>query len=193
MVRALILGVFLTSLYYFFVYDSGDAQSKSIAGAKADTNLQKKTLSDLTAKVDHAHEYQRSASEMGEALNKLLAYIPENFRTQDFMKTVSEEAKIAGLNIIHVGESTAFEAKSDKHPEFEALGVSVEFEGTFAQEMTFLANLTKQKQIFIVERFSLDRAGNATVHDASGEQESPMLSFKAEIRAYRYVGGKKKS
>ena len=190
MPRALILGAFLTSLYYFFVYDNGDIQLKAIAATKADLATQKKTLTDVTAKLDRAQEYQRSAAEMGEALNKLLSYIPENFRVQDFMKTVSEEAKIAGLNIINISESRNTEAT--KSPDFEALGVSVDLQGTFAQEMTFLANLTKQKQIFLIDRFSLD--GDASIRNStnnSGEQEAPMLAFKGEIKAYRYVGKKK--
>lgn len=193
--RALILGLFFTSLYYFFMYDSGDMQVKAIAAAKSDITLQKKQLVDVTAKLDHAHEYQRSAAEMGETLNKLLAYIPENFRLQDFMKTVSEEAKVAGLNIIRVDESTGLNSGPDQkqHPDFEELGVSVELQGTFAQEMTFLANLTKQKQIFLLEKFSMERmTGNVVVNNGD-EVDSPMLNFKAEIRAYRYIGAKKKS
>jgi Tfp pilus assembly protein PilO len=190
----LILGVFFTSLYYFFFYDSGDKQTKAIAQAKVEINAQKKALSEVSAKLDHAHEYQRSAAEMGEALNKLLAYIPENFRTQDFMKIVSEQAKAAGLNINHVAEVQNMDQRGEKqHPDFEALAVTVELEGTFAQQMSFLASLTKEKQIFIVEKFALDLDTAQAQKQNPNEVESPLLNFKAEIHAYRYIGGKKKS
>lgn len=189
MIRALILGAFIASLYYFFVFDAGTVQQAAIVTAKADIANQQKQLAEINQKLDRAHEYQRSASEMGEALNKLLAYIPENFRLQDFMKTVSEEAKVSGLNIIRVAENRS-STTSQKRTDFEELAVSVELQGTFAQQMTFLSNLTKQKQIFILQKFNLDReqvGGNAN------DTEVPILNFKGEIHAYRYIGGKSKS
>lgn len=189
MVRALILGIFLASLYYFFIFDAGTSQINAIAAAKADINIQKKHLEEVKQKLDRAHEYQRSAAEMGEALNKLLAYIPEGFRLQDFMKTVSEEAKAAGLNIIRVAENRNI-SQPQKRPDFEELAVSVELQGTFAQQMTFLSNLTKQKQIFVVQKFSMDKDQSSANHN---DAELPIVSFKGEIHAYRYIGGKPKS
>jgi Tfp pilus assembly protein PilO len=172
------------------MFDSGTVQIAQIAAAKQEHTLQTKQLAEINQKLDRAHEYQRSTSEMGEALNRLLSYIPENFRLQDFMKTVSEEAKIAGLNIIRVQEARGIQKSLEKKIEFEELAVSIELQGTFSQQMTFLANLTKQKQIFLVEKFTLEKdpnGGNAP------ESESPLLYFRAEIRAYRYVGAKAKS
>jgi Tfp pilus assembly protein PilO len=188
MMRALILGAFVASLYYFFIFDSGTQQQSAIAAAKADIVNQQKQLTQINQKLDRALEYQRSASEMGEALNKLLAYIPENFRLQDFMKTVSEEAKMSGLNIIRVAENRGM-GNQAKHTDFEELAVNVELQGTFAQQMTFLSNLTKQKQIFILQKFTLDREGGANSNDV----EIPILNFRGEIHAYRYIGGKSKS
>src|SRR5258708_722850 len=105
MLRALILGFFFASLYYFFVYDNGTAQENAIKAAETDKQQSSLQLTAVNAKLDKAHEYQRSAAEMGEALNRLLSYIPENFRLQDFMKVVSEEAKVSGLNIIRISEN----------------------------------------------------------------------------------------
>lgn len=190
MVRALILGAFIASLYYFFIFDAGTTQQSSIASMRADIVSQQKQLTEVSQKLDRAIEYQRSAAEIGEALNKLLAYIPENFRLQDFMKTVSEEAKVAGLNIIRVSENHNSNYNSAKRTDFEELAVSVELQGTFAQHMTFLSNLTKQKQIFILQKFTMDRDQN---NGAGNEMEVPILSFKGEIHAYRYIGGKSKS
>jgi len=188
MMRALILGAFVASLYYFFIFDAGTSQQSAIAAAKADIVNQQKQLTQINQKLDRALEYQRSTAEMGEALNKLLAYIPENFRLQDFMKTVSEEAKMAGLNIIRVAENRSMGTQA-KRTDFEELSVNVELQGTFAQQMTFLSNLTKQKQIFILQKFTLDREGNVNSNDV----EIPILNFRGEIHAYRYIGGKSKS
>ena len=188
--RALIVGVFFAALYYYFVYDDGDTLVKSIQAAKTEIATQTKQIKDLGEKLDRAHDYQRSAAEMGEALNRLLSYIPEDFRPQDFMKVVSEEAKIAGLNIIKIDEAHSNTAVSDKEkkPEFDELIVTVDLQGTFAQQMTFLANLTKRKQIFIVDRFQLNRETRG-----GAESEFPILSFRADIKAYRYIGGRPKS
>lgn len=187
-VRALVLGLFFSALYYYFVYDNGDTIVRNTVSAQHEIDATQKQIKELTDKLDRAHEYQRSAAEMGEALNRLLSYIPEDFRPQDFMKLVSEEAKIAGLNIIRISEGNQNQ-NQNKKVEFEELVVSVEFQGSFAQQMTFLANLTKRKQIFILDKFTLTKDQSAS----SLESEFPVLGFRADIKAYRYVGGKPKS
>lgn len=185
--RALVLGGFLAALYYSLVYDNGDVLNRTIANAQKEIESQTKQLKDMNDKLDRAHEYQRSAAEMGEALNRLLSYIPEDFRGQDFMKLLSEEAKIAGLNIIRINEASTNNQK-DKKAEFEELLVQVDFQGSFAQQMTFLANLTKRKQIFIVDDFQFTKERNG-----GPESEFPVVRFHAAIKAYRYIGAKPKS
>lgn len=184
MTRALILGGLFASLFYFFMYDDGSSRVTAISDAHAQVKTMQDELKTLENKLAKAHEYQRSAAEMGEALNRLLSYIPEQFRLQDFMKMVSEEAKVAGLNIIRINEVAANNQQASK--DFEELTVNFDFEGTFAQQLTFLSNLTKQRQIFTVDRFRMDKE-RATV-----EQDVPSVSFKGDIRAYRYVGDKAK-
>jgi Tfp pilus assembly protein PilO len=187
MLRALILGLFFASIYYFFVYDSGVAQQNQIESMQKEFVTLQAQIKSADAKLEHAHEYQRSAAEMGEALNRLLAYIPENYRLPDFMKVISEEAKVAGLNILRVSEGGST-TRTNKLVEFEELAVAVDLSGSFSQHLTFLSNLTKQKQIFTVEKYQLDRESSP----GSDPLEGVSLNFKAEIRAYRYIGAKQK-
>jgi len=65
MMRALILGAFVASLYYFFIFDAGTSQQSAIAAAKADIVNQQKQLTQINQKLDRALEYQRSTAEMG--------------------------------------------------------------------------------------------------------------------------------
>lgn len=188
-VRAIILGFFLTSLYYFFVYDNGDGLVKQLDLQTKDIANTNRDIATTKMKLERAHDYQKSTAEMGEALNRLLSYIPEEFRAQDFMKVVSEEAKIAGLNILRIddrGSKIPVPTDKTKRADFEELSVDILLEGSFAQQMTFLSDLTKRKQIFVVDAFAMDRQGNPSI-----ETEFPILSFRATIKAYRYVGGKK--
>ena len=188
-IRALMLGCFFASVYYFFSYDNGMVQATTLVAANAEIEQQKKQLQEINAKLDKAHEYQRSAAEMGEALSRLLSYIPENFRLSDFMKVISEEAKVAGLNIIRIAETHSLPSATlgEKRNEFEELTVAVELQGTFSQHMTFLSNLTRQKQIFTIEKFLLEKDRE------SAESESPNISCKGEIKAYRYIVSRIKS
>lgn len=188
--RALVLGLFFAAIYYYFVYDDGTNLNRQITTAQGEIVTQGKKVKELNEQLDRAQEYQRSAAEMGEALNRLLSYIPEDFREQDFMKLVSEEAKIAGLNIVRITEvaPAANSVEAEKKAGFEELVVTVDFQGSFAQQMTFLANLTKRKQIFVVDKFNMTKQGTGPL-----ATDLPVLSFKADIKAYRYAGSKPKS
>lgn len=186
MSRALLLGFFFTSLFYFFVYDSGATLMAAIKSGQSEIAEKQAQIRILNQKVAAAQEYQRSVDKMGSALNQLLSYIPENLRMQDFMRTVSEEAKIAGLNIISVAEVPTDNSNRESVA-FDELALSVEFEGSFSQQMVFLSNLTKKKQIFTIDHFEMQRNQNTSDSDLA------VVNFKAVLRAYRYVKGKASS
>jgi Tfp pilus assembly protein PilO len=182
--RAVALAFLFAALFRFFIYDDGSLKQTAIKTAEASLVQMQAELKAVDGKLDRAHEYQRSAAEMGEALNKLLAYIPEDYRLQDFMKVVSEEAKVAGLNIIRIVDVNS--PSKTPRKEFEELAVSVDLEGSFAQQLTFLSNLTKEKQIFTIDQFKMDKERTRV------EVDQPSVSFKGNIRAYRYIGEKAK-
>lgn len=189
MLQAVIIGVVLALAYYFLLGDDGKSLEARIANARRDLATAQTELKATETKLEKAREYQRAAAEMGEELNRLLSYIPDDLRVQDLMKIVSEEAKIAGLNIIRVTPREGSANSKGEKKDFEETEVDADFTGNFAQHMTFMSNLTKQKLLFTLPKLNLNRENTQRGADV----DTPSLSFRFNIKAYRYVGEKPKA
>ena len=178
--RAVLIGLLLCAFYYFLVYDSGSVQQAAIAQSQQKVQELQTHLQDYQQKLDAAAIFKRTAAEVGSTINRLLTLIPEQFSMSDLMRTVSNEAKVAGSSLTKLEPKTT--AISSVAKEFEELTVAVELQGSFAQHMVFLSNLTKINQIFVIRKYDLEH-----MHEGKGD-ESPTVKMAAEIVAYRYRG-----
>lgn len=178
--RAIIIGFLFAGIYYFLFFDKGyNLQSSSEALKQQQIQLSKQ-LKDAEGKIARALEYKKSGNELDGTLNRLLSTIPERFGIQDLMKIVSNEAKVAGSNLVSItprGET----GRPNPNPEFQELALQIDITGSFAQHMVFLSNLTKVNQILTVQKMDMKVVGNP----APGEPA--MVKMLADIVAYRYV------
>lgn len=184
-VRAMILGLAIAAFYYFMVFDSGMTQLSQISANTQKIQDLQNQIKENQKKLDRAAVYKKTASEIGSTINKLLSLVPEKFGMSDLMRIVSNEAKVAGLSLAVVSPmATKISAVAG---EFEELTVSVDLAGSFLQHMVFLSNLTKINQILITKKILLTH-----IKEGRGD-ESPTVSMKAEIIAFRYRGSIKPS
>src|ERR1700680_3998601 len=102
MSRALIVGMVLSSLYYFIFLDKGTAQQANIQAAQQQIADLQKQIQESQAKLDRAAIYKKTAGETGTTISKLLGVIPEHFAIPDLMKIVSNEAKVAGSSLASI-------------------------------------------------------------------------------------------
>lgn len=180
--RALILGFTLTALYYFILFDDGGAQKGMLDSVATQVEQAKTELSQTQKKIDRALEYQRATAELGQSIKRLLEFLPSGFRIGQFMKTVSTEARIAGMQINRVTPSPSLEASNV--PEFNELGVTVELKGQFNQVLKMMSSLTQKNQIFIYQNLKMSSAEDAS-------NENGQITVTADIRAYDYIGDTK--
>lgn len=178
--RAVLIGILLAAFYYWLVFDSGLTQQTSIDQGRAKMATLQAQLVDQQQKLDNAAVYKKTAAEVGNTISKLLTLIPEKFGMSDFMKIVSNEAKVAGSSLMKIEpKSTNISAVA---AEFEELILTIDLQGSFLQHMVFLSNLTKIQQILIIRKYDLTH-----LRDGKGD-ESPTVGLTAEIAAFRYRG-----
>lgn len=180
--RALILGFMVTSLYYFMIFDDGSQVEAAIQSSAAQAANVDRELKDVQEKMNRARDYQQATSELGNSIQKLLSYIPAQFRIGQLMKMVSDEARISGLDIVRMTPKTV--AEPNRVDDFTELGTSLELKGQFDQLLTFMSNLTKKRQIFIFEKLDI-----RSVHN-TGDQ-GDLVEIRADIHAFSYNGAEK--
>lgn len=185
MARALMFSLLLAGLYYAIRFDSGANLKSQIDSMQTQLTDKQAQLNGMQAKIERAARYKSSKAEYGETLKNLLSMIPEKFDDTDLERIISDEVKVAGSSLVGIsgqvdsGRGSRGEAGLE---EFQELAVAVEVQGSFAQHMIFLSNLTKVRQILIVKKISLESvlAGNSN--------EPAQVKMSATIHAYRYVG-----
>lgn len=178
--RALIIGMMIGAIYYFMAFDQGVAQKNAIAASQAQMLQLEQQIRESQVKLDRAAFFKKTASEVGTTINKLLKVIPENFKSADMMKIMSNEVKVVGSSLTSIIPQPTTVSRVAK--EFEELAIQVDATGTFQQHMLFFSNLTRINQILTVRRFEL-----TMIKEGSGDTP-PSVRLNAEIVAYRYIG-----
>lgn len=176
--RALIIGFMITSFYYFILFDDGSARRAMIQNSRSEVQRLQTEIQTVEERLHQAEEYQRAAESLGSSIDKLLSYIPADFTVGQLMKTVSDEARVAGLDITQMTPKNIQDPES-RVADFTELGVSLQLKGQYDQLLTFMSNLTRQRQIFIFEKLDM-------TSDTSGP--AGLISVNAEIHAFSYRG-----
>lgn len=178
--RVIVLSLVISGLYYLVGYDGG-AQFQ-IAIDTANKTLQDLEVEDkkLEVELQEIRALKAAQEKDSEQLNMLLAFIPEKFSNFELMRTLSNEAKAVGVDIDSLKDVGVL---ANKGAEFYAeIGVDIEIDGSFAQLLLFLSNLTKLKQIVTLDTLSLRTVGS--------QSSDSQLTMSAQVRGYRYVAPK---
>ncbi len=177
--RVIILSLVICGLYYLVEYKAGSQFQSSIDSAAATLQSLEAEDQKIETEIQEIRALKAAQEKDAEQLNLLLAFIPERFSNFELMRTLSTEAKAVGVNIDSLKDVGVLQNKSGEF--YEEIGVDIDLEGSFAQLLLFLSNLTKMKQIVTLETLSLRMSG--------GGSESS-LSMSAQVRGYRYITAK---
>lgn len=174
--QALIFGLIIAGLYYLVGYDTGAALQAQIETTRTSIKDAQAKIVEEEKKLVRIEQYKKATATMGESFRTLLTYIPAKLATFDLLKSVSNEAKAASVNISNLADSgSPIEAGF-----YTELTVHVELRGTFQQMMLFLSFLTRSDQFMTVQNLSLN------AEDSRSLRESPNLRLSADVHGYRY-------
>ena len=182
--KAILIGIVLTFVYYFALYDNGDVLETSLLTNAAMVQQKTKELEVMQRTLADAKKHQEVAAKLGKDLEQVLSAVPQEYNSVELMKLISSEAKTVGLNILSLTGSEGLAADPGKN--FVPIQVTVSLRGTFNQVMMFLSNLTKVGKVILTKNLTLTSAVSAGT--------SPSMGFSTTLEAYRYTetGGKKK-
>lgn len=181
--KAVIIGVVLAGLYWM-MSDDGSSIEAMIQSSQSQIQTTRKSIEEEEEKVQLTQRYKLTVASLGNELQVLSDYIPKDLRASDLMKTVSSEAKAAGLDIVKVSEGGVDQRLNGESDLYESFSVNVELAGTFPQHVLFLSFLTRLKSIVTIDNFQLTTQ-QKTSEDGSS---SPSVKFNVELVGYRYKG-----
>ena len=179
---ACLIGIVIAGLLFFFVLGGDGSLEKSL---KPIRNKKVKLTKDIQEKekiIKEAFEYQENIKKLGKAINKVIKYIPENMSSAKMMRSLTDSAKVSGVNIIDVSDKGRVRSKPGEAANevlYDRIPVSIKLEGNFTQIMMFLSNLTKLDNIITVEELSIN--SNRRIGEG-------MVAFSAVFVGYRYKG-----
>ena len=175
--RALMFGLGLTGIYYFFMFDGGSIISASIVKHTEDIGKIKLELASAKQKLERAQIFEKTSKQLGQTLHSVISYVPENTNHSDLMRIISNEVKTSGARLVKMRGieepiSTTF---------YQTVSVEVELQGSFVQHMLFLSNLTRVDQILTVDKLMMESRGEMM------DAESPWSTMRVVIKGYRYI------
>lgn len=181
MSRIVLISIFLCVVYYFIGYDDGTAFKAQAEASRASLSEVQARMEKVERELQEINALKAAQDKDAERLNVLLGFIPEKLSSFELMKTLSNEAKAVGVNINQLrdtGSAGLQPAPQGQVPNiYERLGVDLELDGSFAQLLLFLSNLTRLNQIVTLETLELRLMGGA----------ESSLQMSAQIFGYRYL------
>jgi Tfp pilus assembly protein PilO len=116
---------------------------------------------------------------MSSQFQQVVELMPAEANVADFMLQIREEATKAGARVKRL-EPVAAVTKIDF---YENRKLEIALEGSYAQILSFLSNLSKLKRLVTVEKLSLAQS-------APGQQlsnDEALVNFTGTLVSYRYL------
>ncbi len=173
-VQACLIGLFIAGIAFVFVF-KGLSQDKQIKTLKNKKSQLYKKNSEADTLIEEAKAYKKQLESLGNTINKVIKYIPKDMSSSKMMKSLTDSAKLAGVNIIGVSETRG--RKNNSSELYEEVPVNINLEGNFTQIMVFIAKLTELENIVTMKKF---------VIKSKSRTNEGMISFAATFIGYKY-------
>lgn len=182
MTKAVLIGVVLTALFYFMMYDDGSNLEAGIKNLKQNIQTNRNKIEQAKQAVLEKEKFANTKKLLGERFDQLVQYIPEDFSSTEQMKIISNVAKTAGANILKISQT----GRGQKFNFYEEIRVDVELVGSYTQIMMFMSGLTRLKKVIVADNINLksqDQNSNSKSDDEGGVK----INFSSQLVGYRYI------
>ncbi len=182
--QTFVIGLALALVYYLVAYDSGQKKMNEAKTAQRRTVELNQKLAAAQRDLARSKEFKETLKLKDEQFLTFTSYIPEQLNISDMMKSISNEAKAAGVNILSIKEGST---SNQSYQYTDPIAIEVVLEGGFPQHILFLSYLTRLDSIFTVDSMAFS---GKSVTGSQGDPSSINVQFKATIVGYRYVANK---
>ena len=177
LVQILIIGLFLSGIYYFTGYNKGEDLVLQTTNIQTQIKKTEEEVHKKQANLESMKLFKRSVQEGGsKSVQHLLQYIPNSLTTANMFSYLTKEAKAAGVNIVDKRDAGILEFENF----YEVLKLHIKCSGSFSQIVSFLSKLTNQTFILTTDEISMV----SSVKDQA-------IQADMNIYGYRYVEEKK--
>jgi Tfp pilus assembly protein PilO len=182
--HSLLIGIVLTTVYYFSLYDDGTALNNQISSTRTQLENTTKELESLKKAIQDAERFKVAMVSLGAEMDRILLAIPAKLTSLDLMKIVSTEAKNVGVEINNINSQGkgSFSRQEDSVQFYESVPITISLTGSYNQSMLFLSNLTKLDKIVVARNLSLNSASAKL-----GSTGNPVLNASMTVEAFRYL------
>jgi type IV pilus assembly protein PilO len=170
-------------LYWFIMFDDGTNLIRQTSQFRSKTSTVEAEIQRKKLSLERSKQFKETLRIKDEQFQAFSSYIPESLTVADMMRVISNEAKAAGVNIAGISAASAPPAFENELT--ESLGISVNLEGPFPQQILFLSFLSRLESIFTVA----DMKFSSTLSKGElGSEEEVNVNFTAIIVGYKYLG-----
>ncbi len=170
-VKVIGIGLLLAVLYYFMLYDNGDALETRIKSAK-DQVANAKTQLDRTEKaMNDANRFEKEVQATALQFDKITQFMPPNIGAAELTAIINQQAQASGVH-------PKIDPKGEDKPNgfYQTSRVNIQLEGTYAQVVTFLSYLSRVPRLMTFEQVRVTQASGVGA-----------VVFNGTLVAYRYM------
>ena len=185
--KALLIGIGIAAGYYYFLYNNGATLRMAIQRERQSIAKNQMQIASINRAIQAAKTYKAVKATLGAEMKSVIKAIPTQLTSLQFMQTISNKAKSAGLQINSVAPGGTFQSPNfgtKKKIFFEPIVVSVQLTGTYNQVMRFMSSLTALNKIVTVEDLTINGQSSTT-------SSAPVISMSSNLAAYRFLTGNK--
>ena len=170
-----IISVVAAVVYYFLMFDDGSSLKQQIEQGKVRLSEAKQQLAQTEKAMQDANRFEREVLETARQFESIVDYMPLSMSAADLHAIITKNASLAGVRV------SRLEPKGPDTPNgfYQTTKMKMELEGTFAQIVSFLANLSRAPNLLTLEETEL-KTGKST-------DGGPSLLFNGVLVGYRYL------
>lgn len=166
--QAFLIGLVLTVMYYFLMFDNGQAILQQVDDLKKQYQSQQVTLKKIKKALEDKRRFEQEAEEINTNLEAFLRYFPSESDQNKLMKEVSQSAEVHQVTVLSLKPVD----RAPEFPSYPETAFSFEVEGTFNQIMGFISNLTQLKRAIDFKKTEIR---------TSNSGQDPILKFTSTL------------
>lgn len=160
--KAAMVGIILATIYYFLLFDKGDAITAEKATLQTTINQKTERLKQVENAMNNKAAFQKEVDELTRNFDDLIKYFPVDLDMNNMLYQVRKrlEATSNKMESIKKGE-----AKTRRFEGYNEATMEIESRGSFHDAMSFLSSLTSMDRV--VDFIKMDLASDGSTDEIS--------------------------
>jgi Tfp pilus assembly protein PilO len=174
--KILVIGLLLAGLYYLAMYDNGAALRAALESSTHQLADTTKKLRETKKALDDAARFEKDVIAQEQNFKKVTEFMPADINAAELNQILTRQATLAGVKIMKLDP----QAGDQRIDFYEMTRMKVVVQGSFAQILSFMSNLTKVPKLLTFDDLELAMI-------PAGDPEQPKINGTGTLVAYRYI------